>query len=706
MFDLRRPLYVHQVQSLELAQKGKNVIVATGTGSGKTECFLLPLLHDALSSPGDGVTAIVIYPLNALANDQLSRLRALLVGIPEVTFGRYTGETPLDRSNLTDAERHEILERNERFSREEIRSHPPHVLLTNFAMLEYLLLRPRDSDIFRHQRLKYVILDEAHTYSGAQGIEVGLLMRRLQQAFPQCKLQFILTSATLGQDKAAIAAFGESLTGARFSADEVVLGEKHEPFSDVESGGSVDQYVRAVPDDDRLRLWLSAADDVNGLRRLMEGSGLRVPEGTAKETTAGRLLAKWLLRNRELAALHKTASAKPVTLEEACLEVWGTVSDDTLRLTHWLVALGSRASLTHDSPPLLPGRYHLFFRGLRGAGVCLSPRCPGRRSHPHTQWSALVLEDRISCAACEAYIFPLMTCVHCGSPVLRAYEDGSSRWQSAAPTVSRPVHLLTWRNDFLGDDESEPENGDRAFDGERQASFCLRCRALSMGAEFSENCCQDPDHVRLWVLRSEGNGLLKVCPTCGGQRGGFQSVLREVSTGEDAATAVLAEAMVRALPEEDITKPAFGKRLLAFSDSRQRAAHFAPYLARTTAETQYMKPLVEAIREATKDGPASFENISERFLKFAQKQPYVIVRRTNEDGEFTSVIKRPGQLYKDERDILKRECLISLLQHFTSPARARNTLPGLALASVHVDLNEDQETSLTPPASGGLRQWR
>src|SRR5262249_38893327 len=155
---------------------------------------------------------------------------------------------------------------------------------------------------------------------------------------------------------------------------------------------------------------------------------------------------------------------------------------------------------------------------------------------------------------------------------------------------------------------------------------------------------------------------------------------------------------VRALPEEDVSRPAYGRRLLAFSDSRQRAAHFAPYLARTTAETQYMKPLLDAIQDAVSASAgsgASLDDISERFLKFAQNQPYVVIRRTNdEDGEFTSAIKRPTQLYKDEREILKRECLISLLQHFTAPARARNTLPGLALASVSVDWNDEQREQL------------
>lgn len=211
-FDPARPLYEHQLSSLKRAQNGRNLVVATGTGSGKTECFLLPVLDDALQNQGPGVRAIVVYPLNALANDQLGRLRNLLPALPEITFGRYTGDTPYDRAELTQAEKDEICDPNERFSRNEIRNAPPHILLTNFAMLEYLLLRPKDNDIFLQQRLRYVILDEAHTYTGAQGIEVSLLMRRLRQAFPNCSLQFILTSATLGDDRAGIARFGEHLT--------------------------------------------------------------------------------------------------------------------------------------------------------------------------------------------------------------------------------------------------------------------------------------------------------------------------------------------------------------------------------------------------------------------------------------------------------------------------------------------------------------
>jgi len=418
-FDTQRPLYRHQVASLERAQKGHNLIVATGTGSGKTECFMLPVLDDILTNPGDGVRAIVIYPLNALANDQLSRLRDLLASLPEITFGRYTGDTPHNRSQLTDIERREILEPNERFSREEIRSKSPHILLTNFAMLEYLLLRPKDSEIFREQRLKYVILDEAHTYSGAQGIEVSLLMRRLQQAFPECELQFILTSATLGYDKAGIADFGRNLTGAQFSADDVILGEIVEPFEATDGPVSLEQYRRAVPDDASLNRWLATLDNVDALRQLVKEGGTKFSSDLPRETTSAAFLAKWLRGNAELAKLYRLASTHPVTIEEAAQYVWGTASSDALRIMRWLVALGAQAVPEPNSPPLLPARYHLFFRGLRGGSVCLSPQCPERKPHAQTFWSALVLEDRVSCPTCEAHVFPLLTCVHCGAPVLR-----------------------------------------------------------------------------------------------------------------------------------------------------------------------------------------------------------------------------------------------------------------------------------------------
>ena len=178
-FDPSRPLYSHQLQALRLAEQGHNLIVATGTGSGKTECFLLPIIQSVFADPSPGLRAILIYPMNALANDQLDRLRRLLAACPEVTFGRYTSDTPQEITPEGKTAAGAIA--NQRYSREEIRAKPPHILLTNFAMMEYLLLRPRDADLFKNNRLKFIVLDEAHSYDGSKGIEIGYLMRRLSQ---------------------------------------------------------------------------------------------------------------------------------------------------------------------------------------------------------------------------------------------------------------------------------------------------------------------------------------------------------------------------------------------------------------------------------------------------------------------------------------------------------------------------------------------
>jgi ATP-dependent helicase YprA (DUF1998 family) len=173
--------------------------------------------------------------MNALANDQLDRLRAL-VGSTKVTFGRYTGQMPWTEEDASPQALADARRPNERFTRAEIRAEPPQVLLTNFAMLEYLLLRPDDQSIFQYDTLRYVVLDEAHSYSGSQGIDIGLLMRRLQ-ARGLRKLQFVLTSATLGDPgvpgvRELIVQFARGLTGQVFEPDDLVFGSVATPFAD------------------------------------------------------------------------------------------------------------------------------------------------------------------------------------------------------------------------------------------------------------------------------------------------------------------------------------------------------------------------------------------------------------------------------------------------------------------------------------------
>ena len=696
-FDLDRPLYSHQIASLRLIQAENNLVVASGTGSGKTECFLLPILDDAARNPGPGIRSILIYPMNALANDQLSRLRELLAGLPEITFGRYTGDTPETDKDERPEQLEQVLRPNERFTRTEIRENPPHILLTNFAMLEYLLLRPKDDALFKDQRLRFIVLDEAHSYTGAQGIDVALLMRRLKYAFPRNKHQFVLTSATIGGDREAIRHFAETLTGAQFKADSVLTGTVVSQFDSGTHPHTLGDYSSFLKHDDDLAEWLQALEAPAVLLRLIQRSAIG-PNRPSASADSSRILWEWLGNNKELSEMHRLLQQGPRTVESLAQEIWGDASPHALRVSLCLLTLGSRARRESTSAPLLPARFHFFFRGLRGASVCLSPKC-GRASQGSIRtWSKLIVEDRATCPDCDAYVLPLLTCVHCGTPYARVYVDGAGSWQAQPALGARGhnAHLLIWNRGRRAETDDDEETADST-----NAILCLSCRSLSEGDRLIP-CCQTPVPIELEIVQgADGDGNLRTCVVCGGRSGGFESVLRDFRTGEDAASAVIAEAIIRAMPEEDSTRPAAGRRLLAFSDSRQRAAHFAPYLSRTTAETQYMKPVVDAIRHLSGDGcdDIPLTAVADRFLTDITKQPFIVLRHTLEgEGEITAQIKSPKQLYRQEKDALRRECLISLLQTFTSPLRAKNTLTAFAIAAVAVELNEEQSEQLAKRA--------
>ena len=192
---LERRLYTHQGRAIRrIVGQNRNVVVATGTGSGKTECFLLPIIDHLLKERaanrlGPGVRALLVYPMNALANDQVIRLRKLLPAETGITFGRYTGQTKQTYRQGLDAfqqENDRIPQVNELFCRDQILGNepvtgkdwphkgypplvgPPHILLTNFAMLEYLLMRPQDSVLFdgvQGETWRFLVLDEAHIYT-------------------------------------------------------------------------------------------------------------------------------------------------------------------------------------------------------------------------------------------------------------------------------------------------------------------------------------------------------------------------------------------------------------------------------------------------------------------------------------------------------------------------------------------------------------
>jgi ATP-dependent helicase YprA (DUF1998 family) len=232
------------------------VIVATGTGSGKTECFLYRILDALLREPEDerqkpGVRALLIYPLNALDNDQLYKRIVPIFAHhfkgSGITIGRFTG---LTRNGVTrTVAKQELLGSDPFFSdpppdglgwsqvpdawrltRDEMLARPPHLLITNYAMLEHLLLFPRNAGLFRDARLKFLVLDEVHTYSGAQATEVAFLLRKLRRRLglrPE-DTRCVGTSASFAAGEEAnrkIVEFATRLVGAPF--EEVIRGERH-----------------------------------------------------------------------------------------------------------------------------------------------------------------------------------------------------------------------------------------------------------------------------------------------------------------------------------------------------------------------------------------------------------------------------------------------------------------------------------------------
>ena len=196
-------LHSHQERTIRAAHVNSlNVVVATGTASGKTESFLYPILfelyrqHLAGELGQPGVRAMILYPMNALANDQRERLGKIIGALHEAdsefrpTFGQYIGQTPEDAQDKW--RNADWWDRNslpgEQIFRKDMRKTPPHILLTNYSMLEYLLIRPNDSPLFddgRGERWQFLVLDEAHQYRGAKGMEMGMLIRRPEAAAPR-----------------------------------------------------------------------------------------------------------------------------------------------------------------------------------------------------------------------------------------------------------------------------------------------------------------------------------------------------------------------------------------------------------------------------------------------------------------------------------------------------------------------------------------
>lgn len=640
-FPIERPLYVHQEQAIRKAKTGgRNLVVTTGTGSGKTECFLIPIIDDLLREVEggtigrSGVRALLLYPMNALANDQLKRLRTLLARLPKITFGRYVGDTQTDiaQAEADFQQRYPFEPRldNELISREAMQAAPPRILLTNYAMLEYLLLRPADSALFDPPtagRWRHLALDEVHVYDGTQGAEVAMLLRRLRDRVNGSRrgeLQCFGTSATLGggqQDYPKLVQYAEDLFDEPFAWDERdparqdVVGAQRKPL--VRGAGSwrLDpqawRRVRAA-----YRGGASAHD-------LYAASGDGVAAPTAGQTPEA-WLADLLSDDEQVIALQRRLERGATTLRQAAHDIIGSGRDAEQTLVD-LIDLGVAARHSTDDAAVIPARYHFFLRALEGAFICLHPE--------HASGPRLLLARHERCPSCaangrHARMIELGSCRRCGAEyaigVLSALGNGSFQLEPSRPSEVTGARLLL--GEPLADDADDEDEatfgeatGDRAVPG----LLCPGCGLVSEGAQAMDcGCSKPPRPVRVAIARTQpGQSGIRRCLACARRSSG--DIVGRFMTGSDAPVAVIATDLYQEIPASTDEASAHavgrGRKLLTFSDSRQDAAFFAPYLERTYNRA-VQRRLIQINVERLQDDEPCLEDLLGPIRKQAEQE--------------------------------------------------------------------------------------
>jgi ATP-dependent helicase YprA (DUF1998 family) len=663
-----RPFYVHQEQAIrKLCKDNRNVVVTTGTGSGKTEAFLIPILNHLLKEEKrgtldkPGVRALLLYPMNALANDQLKRLRRILSKHPAITFGRYTGDTEQKYEKAEEKfyrQFHgETLLKNELICRDQMQQiAPPHILLTNYAMLEYLLLRPADNVFFdgpTAKQWKFIVLDEAHIYNGALGIEIAMLLRRLKDRVVKSelgKLQMIATSATLGrgeQDFPAVVDFASHLFGEKFEwirenpdRQDVIKATQIQRSNNIDHQYMVDSNLFL-----QLQSCLGISSEPFNLEsfdtvcrqnhlsnQVIDDAKLSIQNVPEDQKLSCYLY--FLLKDcRPLQLLHQKLRSSPSLLSEIASNIF---PDDELagdKLVA-LVNLAVRARRDPESAPLLPARYHVFIRALEGAYVCLNTE-GHRPDQPR-----IFLNRREKCPHCDSVVWELRTCYRCGMGFLigQIGKQGSPIYfSSASPNQENEGETcgFTFTQQVVSLDEDEAASEGTPLDEipeiiEDPWTLCLSCGAIEQGVNVSTGCkcnASSPKVVlnRLSDKLLEGRSTyvtIKQCVSCGGRNS--QGIVLPFLTGQDAPVSVLATSLYQNLPSADDEKmrflPGQGRKLLIFSDSRQDAAFFAPYLERTYQQILRRRLILQTIEEDqdAKDGDLRIKDMVSRVKKRAE----------------------------------------------------------------------------------------
>ena len=740
-------LYQHQTEALDLVLAGQNALISTGTSSGKTLCYQIPILDDLVRDPSPGLRAVIIYPLNALVNDQLTEWEQILRKHPNITFARFTGQTPasqekyetrlreqieqewrerepnLSSSDLQRKTENELADRLEKDPknrlnhRDAIRQKPPHILVTNFSMLEYFLERPVDAPIFENAQLRFLVLDEIHAYRGIQSTEIAFLIRRLKERLRPKQLACIGTSATIG-DKTK-----ESGDKARqFAAD--IFGE---PFVEPNP-------IRGETDNPQLRLpshCPSSAQYLEAANALRDGkSSQEVLKflGVCGETVS---LAEALARDENLRRLRTEILTKPTLLADAAEKLFPQLDKDeaskTLQFMLELVAASGE-----ENQNFLPTRLHYFVRAQGGLHVCLRSDCPGRSangpaffvSRQNGQTSRRKETSNCpegQCPDChesgeESLLVETVSCRKCGYLYGALQDLGPRRAQNPGnlsdkiePSFDSFSTELGWAADSFWsyfsvendlpfpktnsiDDEdvgsaklleSPKEIEWCACCGKKKASSgdCCRCETPHFRQiQVFHRQCDEKETVNLYMQTKKP---LLYCPNCGARNAsGIEPVQRFQESEDETGLAMaipLAHFQVSPKGNEDKKPP---RKLLCFTDHRQRAAAFPSLLEEETFTHDLGRKIVHIIRQSGSEG-----------LKVVDLGCRLFDTTHDDPDFFLPVSRFPDGYDANARDSLQKQenlWISEALSYFGIPDSARESAEDLGLVAVEYRIEEKE----------------
>lgn len=636
-YEMGRDLfpYLHQEAAWRASlEKKQSVLVTAGTGSGKTESFMIPILQDIISRQprlGGGIQAILLYPLNALIESQRDRLSAWARGLGgRVRFALFNGDT-VERENQAQPRSDDVELR----SRKKIREEPPEILVTNITMLEYMLLRGQDRGMLEKSQgaLRWIVLDEAHSYIGSQAAEMALLLRRVRAAFgvEAEDVRLMATSATIGGEKDAagkLKDFASALSGQASDQVTVVEGVSTEPvlpapgadrpfdlpkLQELAEGKFCEQLWQNLPEHPRLaelkarmatgKLCLSSAKRLLGddQKQGVEAQRLHDIVSLLEKRYRERLWRELADHPRVLKLRTKMASGALSLKAIAQL-----LLDNANKSTEALKLLDVVALAEQEGKKLLPWRAHLFHRAQGGIWACTNPNCDLRdpelaAEDPVWPYGAIHLTATPRCG-CGAPVYEVVSCTECGTVHLQGRLVGG-----AQPRLEPPDQEDL--DDFLLD--VEPDN-DADVTFEKGIAWILPGQSiwLSKDGKIFDN--QPPEDTPAWNFHLIENASDREC--C---EGAAKARLMGFRFGPAFFLATSIPSLLETLtqPMEEKGLPSGGRRAITFSDSRQGVARLAAKLQQEAERTLTRSYLWHRVNEVQAGDP---EEVNKLELQLAQ----------------------------------------------------------------------------------------